>query len=84
MKKTIYTLLCLLIALIIIVYPVINDKNKFRLTLITKGNINKFIIFLLLIFLVLENYLLAILVVILFFIVEQNNSYEGFINYYSS
>lgn len=83
-KLDIYRLLSIIVVILIVLYPYINDKNKFRMTLITNGNLNKFIIFLLLLFIILENYLLGILLMILYFIIETEKTFEGFIDYFSS
>ena len=84
MKLDIYKILCIVVAIFIVFYPYINEKNKFRLSLVTNGNLNKFIIFLLLLFIILENYLLGILLMILYFIIETEKTFEGFIDYFSS
>lgn len=82
-KNLINLLITFLLIVLIIVLPRLSVKNRFRIALLTQGNINVFLIFVFLLFLVLEDYRLAILVMILYFIaeMEKNNTVEGYINF---
>lgn len=82
-KNLINLLITFLLIILIVIIPKLSEKNRFRIALLTQGNINMFLIFVFLLFLVLENYRLAVLVMILFFIseMEKNNTIEGYINF---
>jgi hypothetical protein len=78
-EKIIY----LVLILIIILIPHLNNKNKFRLSLLINGKLNTLFIFLFLLFIILENYLIGILLLLLYFVIdiEKNDTIEGFTNY---
>jgi len=83
-KNQLYLCVSLLVIVAIAIVPNLNKKNKFRLSLVLDGTINKFLILLLLLFLILENVMLGVLVMILFFVSinYKDNTIEGFRNYY--
>lgn len=77
----------LILLLLIIGVPHLNDKNKFRLNLVTDGLLNKLIILSIILFVMLENYVLGLLSVLLYFTTvnetkKGSQTMEGFINYF--
>ena len=78
-KLLIYILLITFISFV----PYLCDKNKFRLNLVTKGILNKLLIFIFLLFVILEEYVCGILLLILYFVIdiEKDKTIEGYINY---
>ena len=75
----------LVLIIIIILIPHLNNKNKFRLSLLINGKLNTLFIFLFLLFIILEKYLIGILLLLLYFVIdiEKNDTIEGFTNYIS-
>lgn len=69
-------ILYLVLIIIMVLIPYFNKKNKFRLTLLTNGNLNTFFILLFLLFTILENYIIGVLLLLLYFIIdiEKNNN----------
>ena len=88
-------LICFLIALIIIsnivIVKTLNNKNKFRLSLLFDGLINKILLLTIVIFLLIENKMIGVVAILIFFtlyiiysIVPKNEMVEGFKDYYSN
>ena len=80
-------LLILLIAIIIVVYPKLDTKHKFRLDMVCNGLLNKFLILLIIVLITMRDHKIGILCIILFFSVLYQNRddkemYEGFISYF--
>lgn len=80
-------LLILLIAIIIVVYPKLDKKHKFRLDMVCNGLLNKFLILLIIVLITMRDHKIGILCIILFFSVLYQNRdnkemYEGFISYF--
>ena len=81
-----FYLLILLISIIIVIYPKLNKKHKFRLDLMCNGLLNKFLILLIIVLLTMRDHKIGIVCIILFFSVLYENRdedlYEGFISYF--
>lgn len=80
--------LCILILLVIIIsIPHLNEKNKFRLNLANDGLLNILVILSIIFFVMLENYTLGLLSILLYFTIlletkKGSQTMEGFINYF--
>ena len=81
------TLLVLVLMIVIVAIPYLDDKNKFRLNLATDGLLNKVVILSIIFFIILENYIVGLLCAILYFVIlietqKGSQTMEGFINYF--
>ena len=77
----------LILIFLITCIPHLNEKNKFRLNLVTDGLLNKLVILSIILFVMLENYVLGLLSVLLYFTIlietkKGSQTMEGFINYF--
>ena len=89
MNNKLVIMLSTVILLLVIIVKNISNKNKFRLKLLLDGNINRLLLFSVILFIVMESYQTGILLLILYFLVilniENNKKvYEGFIDYFTN
>jgi hypothetical protein len=87
MNKTLYYVTCILLILVIVNVKNLNNKNKFRITLLIDGILNKILLGFLLCIILFENFLLGVLFMLLLLTLQmenQNNknNIEGFQTYY--
>jgi len=87
MNKTLYYVTCILLILVIVNVKNLNNKNKFRITLLIDGILNKILLGFLLCIILFENFLLGVLFMLLLLTLQmenQNNknNIEGFQAYY--
>lgn len=80
-------LIILVLVTIIMTIPYLDEKNKFRLNLVTDGLLNKIVILSIIFFIILENYVIGLLCAILYFVIlietqKGSQTMEGFINYF--
>ena len=81
------SLIILVLIILILGVPYLDDKNKFRLNLVTDGLLNKLVILSIIFFVILENYAIGLLCSILYFVIlietqKGQQTMEGFINYF--
>lgn len=89
MPQKLFIISCILLIILIINIEKLTKKNKFRITLLIDGILNKILLGILLCVILLENFLLGILFMILLLVLQienQNNKYniEGFEDYYKN
>ena len=87
MNKTLYYVTCILLILVIVNVKNLNNKNKFRITLLIDGILNKILLGFLLCIILFENFLLGVLFMLLLLTLQmenQNNKnyIESFQTYY--
>lgn len=80
-------LIILFIAIVIVLYPKLDKKHKFRFNLLCNGILNSFLIILLIVLLTMKDPKIGILCLVLYFSILYQNKidsdmYEGFISYY--
>ena len=63
------SLIILVLIILILGVPYLDDKNKFRLNLVTDGLLNKLVILSIIFFVILENYAIGLLCSILYFVI---------------
>ena len=89
MFQKIYYIISILLILVIINVRHLTNKNKFRITLLVDGILNKILLGFLLCVILFENFLLGILFMILLLILQMENinnkqNIEGFEDYYKN
>lgn len=89
MYQNIYYIVCILLILVIVNVRYLTNKNKFRITLLVDGILNKILLGFLLCVILFENFLLGILFMILLLILQMENinnkqNIEGFEDYYKN
>jgi len=89
MQQNIYYIVCILLILVIINVKYLTRKNKFRITLLVDGILNKIILGFLLCIILFENFQLGVLFMILLLILQMENinnkqNIEGFQDYYKN
>tara|TARA_B100000886_G_scaffold191627_1_gene131998 strand:+ start:432 stop:707 length:276 start_codon:yes stop_codon:yes gene_type:complete len=89
MFQKIYYIISILLILVIINVRHLTNKNKFRITLLVDGILNKILLGLLLCVILFEDFLLGILFMILLLILQMENlsnkqNIEGFEDYYKN
>ena len=89
MPKNIYYIVCILLILVIVNIKYLTRKNKFRITLLVDGILNKIILGFLLCIILFENFQLGVLFMILLLILQMENinnkqNIEGFQDYYKN
>lgn len=84
---------CLLLSLVLIIFILniqnLSKKNKFRITLLVDGIINKILLGILLCIILFENFLLGMLFMLLLLLLHMENqkkteNIEGFTDYYKN
>ena len=87
MKDAKLLLLYIILCIILLIIPDINKKQKYKLTLITSGNIISQLVFINLIcFSILENNMIGLILLLIFCSIvslKKNIVKEGFFDYYS-
>lgn len=89
MFQKIYYIVCILLILVIVNVKHLTNKNKFRITLLVDGILNKILLGLLLCVILFEDFLLGMLFMILLLILQMENlsnkqNIEGFEDYYKN
>lgn len=89
MFQKIYYIISILLILVIINVRHLTNKNKFRITLLVDGILNKILLGLLLCVILFEDFLLGMLFMILLLILQMENlsnkqNIEGFEDYYKN
>jgi hypothetical protein len=89
MPQKLYYITCILLILVIVNIKNLTNKNKFRITLLVDGILNKILLGLLLCVILFENFQLGILFMILLLILQIENTnnkhnIEGFEDYYKN
>ena len=77
-------LLTILVAGLIIIYPQLSEKIKYKLNILARGSkLNKLVFLILIMFSLMEDIGLGAMLMILYFTIQsKNNVVEGFINSY--
>ena len=78
-------LLVILLSLLVVMIPNIEEKNKFRLNMICNGLLNKLLLLLLLVFIIIYDYKVGLVALLLLFSIlymDNSNMYEGFVSYF--
>ena len=77
-------LLTILVAGLIIIYPQLSEKTKYKLNILARGSkLNKLVFLILIMFSLMEDIGLGAMLMILYFTIQsKNNVIEGFINSY--
>lgn len=89
MSQNLFIISCILLIILISNIKKLTKKNKFRITLLIDGILNKILLGILLCVILLENFLLGLLFMILLLVLQietQNNknNIEGFEDYYKN
>ena len=89
MFQKIYYIVSILLILVIVNVRHLTNKNKFRITLLIDGILNKILLGLLLCVILFEDFLLGMLFMILLLILQMENlsnkqNIEGFEDYYKN
>ena len=89
MPQKLLIICCIILILLIITIKNLTKKNKFRITLLVDGILNKMILGILLCVIMFENFLLGILFMILLLVLQIENrnnisNIEGFKDYYKN
>ena len=89
MFQKIYYIVSILLILVIVNVRHLTNKNKFRITLLVDGILNKILLGLLLCVILFEDFLLGMLFMILLLILQMENisnkqNIEGFEDYYKN
>jgi hypothetical protein len=89
MSKIIYYIVCIILILVIINLKYLTKKNKFRITLLVDGILNKILLGILLCIILFEHFQLGVIFMILLLILQMENinnknNIEGFKDYYKN
>ena len=86
MISNLYLILSIILIILASNIHLFRNKDKFRITLLVDGIINKILLGFLLLVILFENYLLGLLfmIVLLILQLEHKNSIEGFSDYYKN
>ena len=86
MISNLYLILSIILIILASNIHLFRNKDKFRITLLVDGIINKILLGFLLLVILFENYLLGLLfmIVLLILQIENKNSMEGFSDYYKN
>ena len=89
MKNTLFLCASIILILFISNLHILKNKNKFRLTILTDGILNKILLGFLLLLILFEHFLAGLLFMIFILVVQiqqKNNTHklEGFSNYFLS
>ncbi len=90
MNKSLFLLVFVIAVIILCLYDVMSNKNKFRVSLLFDGIINKLVILAIIILVIMEDVRIGIVLLMAFFVVHirllntEQQLVEGFEDYFSS